>query len=71
MDAKISECEESGSEDERDRGNNARPSSSYALKQKKEYENILEKKERKRLLDIKKQITMKPKRPKLLMLDVI
>ena len=40
------------------------------MKQREEYEKILEKKERKRLLDLKKQITLKPKRPKLLALDV-
>lgn len=44
---------------------------SYAEKQRKEYEKILEKKERKRLLGLKKEITMKPKRPKLLQFDVI
>lgn len=45
--------------------------SSYAQKQRKDYERILEKKERKRLLGLKREITMKPKRPKMLTLDVI
>ena len=44
---------------------------SYAEKQRKEYEKILEKRERKRLLGLRKEIKMQPKRPKLLQFDVL
>lgn len=65
----IDKCSD-GDSDEESNGEKRRGVSSYVLKQKKDYEKILEKKERKRLLDLKRQITMKPKKPKLLMLDV-
>ena len=43
----------------------------YNNKLKKDYEKILENKERKRLIDLKREITKKPKRPKLLSLEVV
>ncbi len=55
--------ESSGSESE---GGGGGRRESYADKQRKDYEKILAKKERKRLLDMKKDIRMKPKKAKVL-----
>ena len=69
--ARSDESSDSSDEDTNEfSGNRHRKSLSRADKQRKEYEKILEKKERKRLLGLKRSITMKPKRPKLLMMDV-
>ena len=61
--------EDNNSDNESDSDDAPSYRSSYAEKQRKDYEKILEKKERKRLLGLKREITMKPKRPKMLTLD--
>ncbi len=61
-----SDISESDSDEDSDRD---RSSSSYKDKLKKRYEKLLEKKERKRLLELKRQLVNKPKRPKLLNLE--
>jgi hypothetical protein len=43
---------------------------SYAQRQRRDYEKILEKKERKRLLEMKREIRLRPKKAKVLAMDV-
>lgn len=50
---------------------NSRPKSSYNEKLRKKFEKAMAKKERKRLLDLKREIVRKPKKPKILNLEEI
>lgn len=57
-------------EKESNRGSKTKPKSSYNEKLRKDYQKLVEKKERKRLLALKREIVNKPKKPKLLNIDV-